>query len=126
MIKSLLLILMAFLLGFYAFRHLSPPYLYRIVSMEQWEESQKLNRIPRTSIDSEFFHLMTEEQTPDVVNKYWNQKDHIVLKLDPQKLKGRLVKENNPGGTAQYYHLYEGEIPLDAVIEIKVIRFPSS
>lgn len=41
----------------------------------------------------------------------------MVLKIDPSKLIGKLVFEVNPGGTQKYYHLYNGKIPLNAVIE---------
>lgn len=41
----------------------------------------------------------------------------VLLKLETAKLRGRLVYEVNPGGTTKYYHLYEGSIPLEAVVE---------
>jgi hypothetical protein len=38
--------------------------------------------------------------------------------VDASKLAGRLVKERNPGGTTEYYHLYEGSIPTSAVTSV--------
>lgn len=97
-------------------------YLYRIVSPEQWEESLRQNEVVNSSIDKDFIHLATEEQLSRIAQKFWNNKDHLILKLASKKLTGRLVYEANPGGTSLYYHLYDGNVPLDAVVEISKIR----
>jgi uncharacterized protein (DUF952 family) len=96
----------------------NPDYLYRIVSTEQWEQSLHQNQVVNSSIDKDFIHLATEEQLAHIVQKFWNNKDHIILKLSSKKLTGRLVHEANPGGTTLYYHLYDKNVPLDAVVEI--------
>lgn len=96
----------------------SPEYLYRIVSPEQWQESLHQNQVVNSSVDKDFIHLATEEQLARIAQKFWNNKDHIILKLASKKLTGRLVYEANPGGATLYYHLYDGKVPLDAVVEI--------
>lgn len=101
---------------------MAPPYLYKIVSTEQWQESLILNQIVFSSMDTDFIHLATEEQIQSVVQKFWKEMDHIILKVDSKKLIGRLVYENNPGGANKYYHLYEGSIPLEAVSDFSVKR----
>ena len=93
-----------------------PEYLYKIVSPEQWQTSQQENRVINTPIDTDFIHLATEAQIAHVLNKFWKGKEHIIVKIFSEKLVGRLVCEANPGGTTKYYHLYEGIIPLDAVV----------
>lgn len=100
----------------------SPQYLYKIISPSQWEESQKLSHVQLTVDDASFIHLATEEQVDRIIDKYWGDFPQVVvLALDPQLLCGRLVLEANPGGTHQYYHLYEGLIPCSAVVEVKRI-----
>lgn len=99
----------------------SPEYLYRIVSPEQWQESLLQNQVVNSSMDKDFIHLATKEQLTHITQKFWNNKDHIILKLDSKKLTGRLNYETNPGGTTKYYHLYEGNVPLDAVVEFCLI-----
>lgn len=99
-------------------KNLPPEYLYKIVSPDQWQESQLQDHIVTSPIDKDFIHLATEEQLPHVIQKFWENKDYLVLKLSSKKLTGRLMYEANPGGTTLYYHLYEGSIPLDAVVEI--------
>jgi uncharacterized protein (DUF952 family) len=69
-------------------------------------------------MDTDFIHLSKEEQISHVVQKFWNNRDYIVLKLASERLIGHLIYETNPGGMTYYYHLYEGSIPIDAVVEI--------
>lgn len=101
-----------------------PKYLYKIVAPLQWEESMSRNYVINGDIDKDFIHLAKdEEQITHVIQKFWHGKDHIILKLNVEKFIGQLIYETNPGGSgSQYYHLYEGKIPLDAVEEISTIK----
>jgi len=97
----------------------TPEYLYKVISPEQWQKSLQQNEVVGSSIDEDFIHLAREDQVQHVVSKFWNNMDYVVLKLDTKKILGRLIYETNPGGSTQYYHLYEGKIPLDAVVDIQ-------
>lgn len=94
-----------------------PKHLYRIISSDEWQKSSTQKFLQTPLFDEDFIHLATKEQLPHIIQKFWDKKTYIILTLDPNKLIGRLVYEANPGGTTLYYHLYEGKIPLDAVIE---------
>jgi uncharacterized protein (DUF952 family)/FMN phosphatase YigB (HAD superfamily) len=100
----------------------TPEYLYKIVSQEQWQKNLLRNEVVGSSIDDEFIHLAKEDQVDHVVKKFWSNIDYIVLKFASKKLVGRLIYEKNPGGSTEYYHLYEGNIPLDAVVDVTVVR----
>jgi uncharacterized protein (DUF952 family) len=93
-----------------------PEFLYKIVSPEQWKESQEKGHLVLTAMDADFIHLSTEDQVEHVIKKFWKDSRYLILKLDSKKLKGDLKYETNPGGTTKYYHLYDGSIPLDAVV----------
>ena len=93
-----------------------PEYLYKIVSPEQWQESQQQTYLILSPMDRPFIHLSKADQVEHVAQKFWKDKPYVVLKLETIKLLGRLVYETNPGGTVKYYHLYEGKIPIDAVV----------
>lgn len=95
-----------------------PEYLYKVMSSADWAKSQDQGFVVLSAIDQAFIHLSMEEQLRHVIEKYFRGKDIAILKLESDKLKGRLVKEKNPGGSNEYYHLYEGKIPLDSVVEI--------
>lgn len=95
-------------------------FLYKVLAKSDWELSQNEGRLRRCSIDKDFIHLAMEGQIQKVLEKFWAAgPEYVVLKLDSKKFKGRLVKEKNPGGTQEYYHLYDGFIPLNAVVELK-------
>jgi len=95
-----------------------PEYLYKITSKVQWRDSLLQNKLINSSIDIDFIHLAKQDQVIHVAQKFWNHTDYIVLKVCSKKLIGRLIYENNPGGSNKYYHLYDGYIPLDAVAEV--------
>lgn len=94
------------------------PYLYKILSLDNWNKSFTLSHIALSSDDDHFIHFSTEEQLNRIIDKYWgNVSEYVILKLDAKKLPGRLVYEANPGGENKYYHLYEGSIPKEAIVE---------
>ncbi len=97
----------------------SPDSLYKILSIANWESSQYKESLVLDSDDDLFIHFSTENQLSRILTKYWQDRDYVVLKIDPKKLLGQLVFEANPGGENKYYHLYNGYIPTQAVTEVK-------
>ena len=93
-------------------------HLYKILSLKNWQNSQSQEILALSDDDKEFIHFSTHEQLERILQKYWaDGGEYIVLKVDSEKLLGRLVFEANPGGVNKYYHLYDGAIPLRAVEE---------
>ncbi len=96
-------------------------YLYKIISPENWKESQSQNCVKLAKEDDEFIHLATESQLQKIIDKYWgNASAYVILKVAVNRLPGELVYEANPGGTNKYYHLYGGAIPRDSIVEFKI------
>lgn len=99
-------------------QEVAPKYLFKILSLEDWKESQGKEFVKLSTEDRDFIHLAKEDQLDKIIDKYWSKvPDFIVLKVDAAKLPGKLILEANPGGTNKYYHLYEGSIPSSAVVE---------
>jgi len=97
-----------------------PQFLYKILSLKDWDASQADVAIKLAKNDERFIHLSKEDQLDRISQKYWaNVSEYVVLKIDTTKLPGRLVYEANPGGTSKYYHLYNGSIPMNAIVESK-------
>ena len=95
-----------------------PAYLYKVISAEKWRKSQSQEEVILSAMDTDFIHLATEEQLAHVITKFWTDtKEFIILKVDASQLRGHLKLETNPGGTNQYYHLYDGGIPRKAITE---------
>ena len=102
--------------------HVMPVHLYKILSSDEWLESQKGDRLKLSWIDETFIHLATDEQLSRVLEKFWGDKpSYVVLTVDPKRFVGHLIHETNPGGTNKYYHLYDGYIPLSVVIDVRVV-----
>lgn len=99
-----------------------PEYLYIIVSPEVWKESSELGKLVLPSHHDAFIHLAKEDQVSHVTEKFWSGSDYYLLKIETGQLIGRLVYETNPGGSNRYYHLYDGEIPLEAISEVEFVQ----
>ena len=129
-------------IGFCAYRHyvplcgcvcssccvqevITPSYLYKIISVEDWNSSKNETSVKLSLMDDVFIHLATEEQIDKIIEKFWAQvPEVVVLKLETAQLPGKLMFEKNPGGANKYYHLYNGLIPRSAVraIEIRKVK----
>lgn len=102
---------------------MTPQYLYKVLSVEDWQKSQSMGSVKLAVADEDFIHLAREDQLNRIVEKYWDKiPEYVVIKIESTKLSGKLVFETNPGGENKYYHLYNGSIPLKAVIEAKIIK----
>jgi len=99
-----------------------PKHLFKILSLENWEASQSAPKVILSSNDDQFVHFSKEDQLPRVISKYWSDSSgFVILTIDTDKLLGEMLYETNPGGTAKYYHLYNGSIPSEAVVESQKI-----
>ncbi len=95
-------------------------YLYKILSQEDWGKSQNQDRLHLSREDDLFIHFSKEDQLERILSKYWKDRtDYVVLKIEVEKLVGEMAFETNPGGSAKYYHLYRGYIPVESIIAIK-------
>lgn len=100
----------------------TPRFLFKIITLEQWNSSKEQDRLELGSDDALFIHLATENQLDRITEKYWTSvPSYIILKIESQALFGDLRLEANEGGQNRYYHLYNGFIPLEAVVESRLI-----
>lgn len=122
-LKSLLLLLCFFsptLIKAEGEPNMPPKYLYKVLLPNDWEESKNLPNVKLGSFDREFIHFSTEEQLNKIIEKYFKDaKKVIILKIETDKLSGKLIFEVNPGGSTKYYHLYQGSIPKESIFETK-------
>lgn len=99
----------------------TPKYLYKILSKHNWQSTQEKKIVALSADDDAFIHFSKEDQLERILGKYWSEEaEAVILKIDSSRLQGRLVYETNPGGSAKYYHLYEGVIPFQAIVESKI------
>lgn len=104
-------------------QEITPEYLYKVLSVENWKQSQSAKTLALSADDQAFIHFSREDQLERITSKYWSSvPEYIILKIKTVKLPGKLIFEANPGGTSKYYHLFEGSIPFEAIAESKVIK----
>jgi len=100
----------------------TPAHLFKILSLENWEASQNREVVSLPPMDDLFIHLSREDQLEKILKKYWSDaQKFVILKIETEKLVGKLELEKNPGGTSKFFHLYEGYIPLSSVIDFKIV-----
>jgi len=94
-------------------------FIYRVVSLEDWEQAQRLGRVPRCGADDRdgFVHLSTEKTFIETANLYFETSEApLALEIDPKLLGDDLKWEAVASrGDAAFPHLYSKGIPLSAV-----------
>lgn len=90
--------------------------LYKIIPLEQWHQSQKQPFLSTT--DDTFIHFSTETQVIKTLQKFYATESVMLLQINPEKLIGELRFETNPGRQNKYYHLYNGQVPMNSIISV--------
>lgn len=99
----------------------TPAVLYKIVSVENWQQSQGKASLILAPEDDAFIHFSKEDQFQKVITKFWPNKPYVLLMVDATQLTGSLIFEENTPGGAKYYHLYNGSISMNAVISSQLV-----
>lgn len=97
-----------------------PAYLYKVLSEKEWALSHET--LSRGTMDTDFIHLAREDQLDRILCKFWGDvESYVLVTLDSAKLQGRLEFESNRPGGDKYYHLYDSNIPSEAVVDTQVV-----
>jgi uncharacterized protein (DUF952 family) len=96
----------------------TPEYLYKIVTVGDWNASQVWSFLKVAAYDRACIHLCTKAQIKEIAHKFFSQEAEVlIVTLDPEELQGKLVKEKLPGTSDESYRLYGGFIPLTSVVK---------
>ena len=97
--------------------------LFKIVEQEAWVG----NKLKLASNDKSFIHFAEQDDVRRIAAKFFADCTKVlVLVVDTDKLVGSLVQECNPGGRRKYFHLYDGHIPKDAVMDRFWVEIPGT
>jgi len=100
-------------------------YLYKVISVNDWNKSQHRQYVHTTPMDNSYSIVSTEDQLQAVIDKSWRGvADFVVLTLDVNKLDHRLIFEMGREKDKINHLVYEGMIPVDAVIAANVLYNP--
>ena len=101
---------------------LFPQYLYKILSLRNWQATQSRKTAQLSAEDDAFIHFSAQDQLEKIIEKYWADEPQIViLKIDSNKLEGELVFETIPDETSKSYHLYNGFLPFNSIVESRIV-----
>lgn len=94
-------------------------YIYHIVLPEVWQRFQGKPSYQAESLHTEgFIHCSYAQQLDGVIQRYYRSAGKIlIVKLDPKKLKSKLVEEPSTNNEI-YPHIY-GRLNFDAVVSIE-------
>lgn len=99
----------------------TPKHLYKVISLELWRASENKKNVILSPEDATFIRFQKEDELGRLLH-YWStlKTPHVVLKIKASKLEGKLVFEAKLGGSTKQYHLYNGCIPMNAIVDIKI------
>ena len=94
-------------------------YIYHITKKETWTEAKAKNIYDFCTLKtSGFIHASTKDQYQNIADsKFKDEKDLVLLKIDPTRLDEKIVYENLEGGSELYPHIY-GPLKINAVVEV--------
>lgn len=102
--------------------HQPPDHLYKVLSLKHWQATQNGKTVQLSAEDAVFIHFSTENQLDHVLENHWaDAPQFVILKIDTHQLQGRWRLETNPCGVTPDYHLYDGFIPFNSIIESKIV-----
>jgi uncharacterized protein (DUF952 family) len=96
-------------------------YVYKICTSDEWEHAKKNSQFKGTKKDIEdgFIHFSDKEQIKRTVNKFFFQKDNLVLlKVDASKLKNLVYEQISDG--SMFPHLYDSFEISNVISEYKI------
>lgn len=94
--------------------------IFHLALEEAWAEALARGEYRRSTIDQTldevgFIHCSFPAQVQGVADRYYRDRDDVVLlTIDPARVGVDLVVENTSGGTEGFPHLY-GALPVSAV-----------
>jgi uncharacterized protein (DUF952 family) len=93
--------------------------IYHITTQASWDKFQGKPSYQADSLETEgFIHCSFAEQLDVVIDRYYRDQSRIlILTIDTEKLRSKLVNEPSTGGDI-YPHIY-GRLNHNAVIDIE-------
>jgi uncharacterized protein (DUF952 family) len=101
--------------------------IYHIAYPEDWRRAQndgdyRISTRGMTLEQQGYIHASTASQVTPVANTFYAQDpDPIVLYIDEERVKPKIVYEAVPGSEEPFPHIY-GPLNVDAVVDVRPLR----
>ena len=92
-------------------------FVYRILHPEEWDDFRRKKVFYGNDLDkkSGYIHLSEKKQLEKTIKIYFQKKKVVILKIDTERLKEKLLWEISRGGE-KFPHLY-GWLTLESVVK---------
>ncbi len=96
--------------------------MIHVTQAERWRKLSGTGSYTPQGFEQEgFIHACSPEQLSGVLERYYkDQKDLLLLHIDPEKVKAPIKYEMSPSVQEEFPHIY-GPLNTDAVIKVEEI-----
>ena len=93
-------------------------FVYRILHPDEWDDFKRKKVFYGNDLDkkSGYIHLSEKKQLKKTINVYFKKKKVVILKIDTEKLKEKILWETSRGGE-KVPHLYDS-LTLENVVKV--------
>ena len=93
-------------------------FVYRILHSDEWDDFKRKKVFHGNDLDkkSGYIHLSDKKQLKKTINIYFKKKKVVILKIDIEKLKEKIIWETSRGGE-KFPHLYDS-LTLENVVKV--------
>ena len=93
-------------------------FVYRILHSDEWDDFKRKKVFYGNDLDkkSGYIHLSEKKQLKKTINIYFKKKKVVILKIDTEKLKEKILWETSRGGE-KFPHLYDS-LTLENVVKV--------
>jgi|TARA_B100002051_G_scaffold227632_1_gene223815 uncharacterized protein (DUF952 family) len=93
-------------------------FVYRILHPDEWDDFKRKKVFYGNDLDkkSGYIHLSEKKQLKKTINIYFKKKKVVILKIDTEKLKKKILWETSRGGE-KFPHLYDS-LTLENVVKV--------
>lgn len=99
-------------------------HIFHILRKTDWSENTQASYQTKSLNDQGFIHCCTEGQLAGVVQQWFTgEKDLLIMEIDPERLKSKLLFENLEGGQEQFPHIY-GPVNPEAIVAVDDFIMP--
>ena len=93
-------------------------FVYRILHPKEWDDFRRKKVFYGNDLDkkSGYIHLSEKKQLEKTIKIYFHKKKVVILKIDTERLKEKLLWEVSRGGE-KFPHLYDS-LTLENVVKV--------
>jgi len=103
------------------------PYFYKVITLRDWHATEERERVFLSDENESSIRLAKRDQIEKMIAKYKRYEDVVVvLKIHKDKIIGEIEFKKSIDRMTGHYYLQGGFIPLEAVLEARIVYLKHS